>query len=220
MLVQLSIKLSAMHSLNHGIASVLKGGSDSVRLRGMLTIRVFWILCLISLVLPVISFGHGSGLSFETEKEGYFIDIGVSSEPVLSLQSTRFDLSLFDASSNEAVDFTDVWVRIEEGRKVLFAGGVHVPNLGPTGFSYAFPNAGLYQVSVRYQEDGSALTEYSFELPVIEGQAAVGNNTAVPKKLMLIASYLAAFLIGGGVVYIILWRRKQTWKTTKETATE
>jgi len=94
------------------------------------------------------------------------------------------------------VQITDVWLRINEGRKTYFAGGVHKPKFGPMGITYIFPDAGEYEISVRYQNDGEKITEYSFPLFVSEGGGDNQTSTTPFSDYRVIVSLIVALALG------------------------
>lgn len=115
-----------------------------------------------------IATAHGTGVSYEENKDGYKIDIG-HDEFIAAEESTRFDFAVFpeDISSVEGEIFTDVWVTFTKEKKLFFAGGVHKPVFGSTGFTYVFPEEGSYIVSARFQKEGQTVVETEFPLEVI-----------------------------------------------------
>lgn len=148
-----------------------------------------FLVCM--LTPPVLVYAHGDGTTFSatTTAEGgemRVIDVDYS-EPSISADSVgRFDFKLFtDTDRTKSVPFTDLWVRIEEKRgtgrgAVLFAGPIAKADLGGTGFTIVFPEAGEYTLSVRYNgtRDGShdaTLAEGEFSLSVLPGANAPGT---------------------------------------------
>lgn len=116
---------------------------------------------------------HGTGVSFEEEKDGYFIDIGYSEELPEAMKPLRFDFSAILPNTPEENVFTDVWVRIAQGRELYFSGGIHQPVFGSTGFTYVFPKEGEYEVTARFQNEGETVVETSFFLTVVPNEAAL-----------------------------------------------
>lgn len=111
---------------------------------------------------------HGTGVSYEENKNGYLIDIG-HDEFIAADESTRFDFTIYpdDLESIEGEVFTDVWVTFTKDKQLFFAGGIHKPMFGATGFTYVFPEEGTYTVSTRFQKDGETVVETQFPLEVI-----------------------------------------------------
>lgn len=162
-------------------------------------------LACLAVVTNVVS-AHGSGVSIEAVIDGYLVDIGYSPEFITTERPARFDFLLFEGAtstvSNEVV-FTDVWVRIEQAERLLFAGGIDVPVFGAAGMSYQFPVAGEYEVFVRYQDERQALVETSFVLAVTEPPVP-WQETEWPLHIVLIGLVLAAIL---GCLIAIFWQR-------------
>lgn len=113
-------------------------------------------------------FAHGTGVSYEENKDGYKIDIG-HDEFIAAGESTRFDFALYpeDIGSIEGEVFSDVWVTFTQDKKLVFAGGINKPVFGSTGFTYVFPEEGTYTVSARFQNEGDTVVETEFTLEIL-----------------------------------------------------
>ncbi len=113
-------------------------------------------------------YAHGTGVSFEEVKEGYKIDIG-HDEFIAALESTRFDFALYpeDVSKVEGEVFTDAWVTITKDKKLFFGGAVDKPVFGATGFTFVFPEEGVYTIATRFQKDGETVIKSEFPLEII-----------------------------------------------------
>jgi len=111
---------------------------------------------------------HGTGVSYEESKDGYLIDVG-HDEFIAALESTRFDFIVYpeDITTINGEVFTDVWVTFIKDKQLFFAGGVHKPVFGSTGFTFVFPEEGVYTASVRYQKDGETVVQTEFPITVI-----------------------------------------------------
>ena len=148
---------------------------------------------------------HGTGATFEEEKDGYFVDIGYSEPAPVELQPLRFDFSTHVATTSEAASddevFTDVWVRIAQDRTLFFSGGINKPNFGPTGFTYIFPQAGEYQITARFQNDGETVVESTFPL-------IVAAETPSKKPLDPYATGGVGFLAGLLLMYFVSHKSK------------
>lgn len=151
---------------------------------------VFLFLFIISFSF---TFAHGDGFSYEEVKDGYKIDIG-HKELIAAQESTRFDFDI-TLENSDAVNselFTDVWVTFIKDKKVYFAGGVHKPTFGATGFTYVFPEAGTYTVSARYQKEGETIVKTEF--PITVGESSEANKNPNP--------FLLYGLIGCGLLLL------------------
>ena len=115
-----------------------------------------------------IALAHGTGVSYEETKEGYKIDIG-HDEFIAQGESTRFDFALYpeDLQSVNSELYTDVWVTFTKDKKIYFAGGIHKPVFGTTGFTYAFAKEGEYVVTARFQKGGETIVKTEFPLTVL-----------------------------------------------------
>lgn len=145
-------------------------------------------------VLATNVFAHGTGISFEEKKDGYKIDIG-HDEFISALEATRFDFVVYPENIDNIKGdiFSDVWVTVTRDKKLYFAGDVHKPVFGSTGFTFIFPEAGTYTVSARYQKDGETVTKTEFPLEVL----APLTTKKVPNPLLMYGVIgFAGFLLG------------------------
>jgi hypothetical protein len=126
------------------------------------------LIVILFFVSDTCVFAHGTGVSYEEQKDGYKIDIG-HDEFIAALESTRFDFTVYpeNIDTAEGEIFTDVWVTFSKDKKLYFAGGVHKPVFGSTGFTYVFPEEGTYTVSARYQKEGETVVKTEFPIVVI-----------------------------------------------------
>lgn len=145
------------------------------------------LIAALAAVLAVIPAGlvaaHDLGASFEATKEGYFMDIGYSPEQPVAGETVQFDMSaLFEAETQEAIDFKSVWLRVNEtnSNAVPLATGISRPTLGPTTLLYAFPKAGTYELSFRYEdEENKSIVEEAFTLSVSEPERERSLNLPI-----------------------------------------
>lgn len=168
------------------------------------------VLIIVSLfILPGLIFSHGSGISIEATVDGYLLDIGLSEEVITNAEPVRIDFSLFDESTSDPVNFSDIWLRINQEGKVFFAGGVSKPQFGLTGVSYMFLDAGEYTINVRYQKNGKAIVEHSFMVTVSD--VSTKSDTEQPfKDVKVLALFVLAFIAGFGVA-IVTRKRPKAW---------
>ena len=149
-------------------------------------------------------FAHGTGISHEVTKDGYFIDIGQDTEFPIALEQIRFDFTVYPeehVATDEEI-FTDVWVRISQDRELFFSGGINKPVFGATGFTYMFPKEGNYEVLARFQKDGDTVVETSFTLEVLP---------PAQKDALTVNPFVAAgagFLLGFLVMFFIPRKKK------------
>jgi hypothetical protein len=155
---------------------------------------------------------HGTGVSYEETKNGYKIDIG-HDQFISALEPTRFDFIVYPENI-DAVDgevFTDVWVTFTQDKKLFFAGGIHKPVFGSTGFTYVFPEAGTYTVSARYQKDGETVVETTFPIDILPPL----NAAKTPNPLILYALFALAGLVLGTAAGLFI-PRKETNKEVQK----
>lgn len=161
-------------------------------------LRFLAVLTLL-LSLPYGVYAHGSGAFYETQANGYVIDIGYSTPAPTVGESVIFDFQLRKGDSKNTsgsdAPFESVWVKIEtEQKQVVLATGVHNAKFGGPRISYVFGKPGIYTISGRYENEDGSLTEASFPL------------TVVPKtteKNLLSPFLLPGMFVGGVLVGII-----------------
>lgn len=137
---------------------------------------------------------HGNSFSYEEIKDGYLIDIGYD-EFIAAEESVRFDFIVYpeDIESVEGEVFTDVWVTITQDKQLFFAGGVHKPVYGATGFTYAFPQEGEYVLSARFQNGGETVVNTEFPITVIP---PLDQGSQMPPTVVYVLCTLAGLFIG------------------------
>lgn len=111
---------------------------------------------------------HTSGFSVEKEVADFLVDVGYSNEILIENTQIRFDFDILDKENKQQVKFNEVWVRIENADRLLFAGGLGKAKFGATGMSYSFPEAGDYIISTRFSDASSTLAETEFTFDVME----------------------------------------------------
>lgn len=148
--------------------------------------------------LASFAFAHGSGVSYEEQKDGYLVDIGYSIEFPKALEQVRFDLTIIpdDIESLDDELFTDVWIRIAQERELFFSGGINKPDFGLTGFTYVFPKEGVYEITARFQNAGENVVEVTFPLEILppeEGRSNINPFIAIG----------VGFLLGAAIMFFI-----------------
>lgn len=145
------------------------------------------------------SYAHGTGGEFIKANNGYTIDIGYDPENFYTGETVDFDFSLKKDTLEQ--EFTDVWVRINQDTKTVFATGVHNQEIGGTTLLYEFEKEGNYTLHVRYQKDGESLAEAEFPLVISSSQNQAGSNS--PNPIAFIIGILFAFVLGTTLGIII-----------------
>ena len=90
-------------------------------------------------VWGVSALAHGTGDTIEVEQDGYLIDISYSEEDIVTGLPVQLSFLLFDLGDGTQrleVDFTDVWVRLENDAGIVFASLLSLPEFGDTSMSY------------------------------------------------------------------------------------
>lgn len=153
-----------------------------------------------------LAIAHGTGVSYEENKDGYLIDIG-HDEFIAADESTRFDFNIFpdDISSIEGEVFTDVWVTFTKDKKLFFAGGIHKPVFGTTGFSFVFPEEGTYIISARFQNAGETVVQTEFPMEIIP---SLEKNEPESFPLVTSAIFAVGGLLFGTAIGLFIPRRK------------
>ena len=93
---------------------------------------------------------------------GYLVDFGYAPEHPKTGEKVSFALNLVNETTGEPVDADRVWLRIAQ-EEVLFAGTLAAPDAN-AAFTYIFPKAGSYEITVRFQKDDRALAEADFSM--------------------------------------------------------
>ena len=171
------------------------------------------LISIVAFSVGSMVYAHGEGASFEVQSDGYLVDIGYDPETVEALSSVRYTFDLFSSETNEDAGFTDLWVRINQERKTLFASGVNRPEFGVTGMVYTFPESGTYEVSVRFQRDGEKLTEVTFPVEVIENADGT-PDTQFP--LVPVGSALLGLVVGVGATLVVTGKKKDIQSPTDQ----
>jgi len=153
-------------------------------------------LTVITAVVPLYASAHATGTSLERVVNGYRFDIGYSPADVAVGTQTRLDFLLFDEESGKPIPFSDVWVRLTKESKAYFAGGISQPEFGAAGILYSFPEAGEYELSVRFQNDGESIAEETFTLPVLPPEEGTRSTSTTTILLYIVGALIIGALIG------------------------
>jgi hypothetical protein len=151
-----------------------------------------------------IASGHGFGQSLEKVVDIYIIDVGFDAVDLVAGEPIRLDIVLWNKDRTETPDFTDAWVRIAPSdRGIVFAGNLHQPEFGSTGMTFMFPEAGDYELTIRFQNNDKAVAEASFPLKV---GAGAKNSSGAFSGNVLSGAFLG--FIAGCVLVWFLRRKK------------
>ena len=119
---------------------------------------------LMVLMLASVSLAHLAG-GEDQNIDGYIADFGHEPENIMALRPAVISVLLGNESTEQAAGVTEVWVRISSPKDVVFAGTFDAEN-GGSSFSYTFPEPGLYEITARYESNGTTLLQTNFGLEV------------------------------------------------------
>jgi plastocyanin len=197
--------------------------SMTKNLGGLLILMgAFLSVCLLSVS------AHGTGGTIEVEQDGYLIDVGYSEEEIVTGLPIQLSFLLFDlgdGTQRTDVEFTDVWVRIENDAGIVFASLLSRPEFGDTSMSYFFTESGDYELFVRYKDMQDTLVERTVMLNVSDGvpgeATPTGEYAASDLALVSVLSTILTLIIFAGV-FLVLRKRlslETFWpRPTKSTA--
>lgn len=158
---------------------------------------VAYVVFIAALVLaPGLLSAHNLGASHEEMVGEYLVDIGY--DPASPVEDDRLllDLNLWDAKKVESIDFSSVWVRIENESGTLLATGVHKAEFGATTVLFRIPEGVTnVDVSVRFERGTDSLAEVKFLIPI-------GSNDSWYERWSGALYALFGLLFGvGGALY-------------------
>jgi len=166
---------------------------------------IFPVVLLVTIFFGVASGvrAHGSGISFEKQVGEYLVDIGYSSPAPEVGESVTFDFAL--TSNGTSVEFSNVWVKIEPTEGTLvFAGGLYNAEFGGPRMNYSFQEAGLYTISVTYNDASGAVTTVDFPLTVVESKA----SQTIPPTATHVIALLMGIALGSVATFFLPSLRK------------
>lgn len=163
------------------------------------------------------AYAHGAGMTLtSTTTKGYIVDVDYADTYVEAGRLGRFTFGLFtDGTREKQIEYTDMWVRIvrkddSKVGKTVFAGGLAKQEFGGNGFSFVFPEAGTYTMSVRYNNANkdsseSTVAEEEFELDVLGSPNENKFNFGKEFWIGLFSGLCVAVII---ILPILIRRRK------------
>jgi hypothetical protein len=161
-------------------------------------------LLLVLALLPLSVSAHGDAPSLEAEVGEYMIDIGYAPD-LAPGEKIEFDIDLFTANPIDYADFASVDVRVTRDGAEIVSGSVENDSVNVPVFHVTFPDAGGYDMDVRYLDGQDRLiVARTFHLEV-PGAAGVMLREGSSMAAYVIAGGLLALSIGiGGFA---LWER-------------
>lgn len=165
----------------------------------------FILISLFIFLFPTTIYSHGDQKSFEKEVNLYLVDIGYVPDTFEALNPSTFSFSLLDPKKEEK-EFSDIWVRIENDGKTVFATSVKKQELGETTMIYTFPDKGNYELFVRYQNGDEKLAETSIPLEVTSSEKPIVKSAeSFPPNLLF---GLIIGILGGVTIATLIKKRK------------
>lgn len=127
--------------------------------------NIFWLtLIFTSVFLPGSVQAHLEG-GVDIIVEQYTVDFGHTPENPQAGETTALAINVIDTTTGQVIDPAFVWLRISGPTGVIFAGNL-ASELEHVNFSFVFPEAGDYDLTVRFPEI-TDLEEVTLPLSVI-----------------------------------------------------
>lgn len=162
------------------------------------------LLLLSLLLVPSMAAAHGDAPSLEAEVGEYMIDIGYTPD-LAPGEKIEFDIDLFTADPIDYADFASVDVRVTRDGAEIVSGSVENDSVNIPVFHVTFPDAGGYDMDVRYLDERDRLiVARTFHLEV-PGTAGVLLREGSSMATYVIAGGLLALSVATGGV--ALWER-------------
>ncbi|HEY0907801.1 MAG TPA: hypothetical protein VGE35_00450 [Candidatus Paceibacterota bacterium] len=158
------------------------------------------LFVLLVAAVPVFASAHYGIASLEKTVGEYFFDIGYSAEFIAG-DLIRFDLAVLDETTREILPFSNVWVRIKEGDRLLFAGPIDYGEFGRPGFSFVFPREGEYTLSTRFETPSQQIPEQDFSIAVVRSP----EESRYAEWLIRIAALAAG--AGVGIASVLIFKK-------------
>ncbi len=169
---------------------------------------ILFLTAQVSLLTPS-AFAHVSGSSWEQVYGDYKVDVGYDPATFVAGEPLRLDFNVVKEQGGEDVPFADVWVRLSQGNKTVFASGIHKPTLGKTGMTFTFPEAGEYLLSARFEKESGTIVEGVFPFTVQPKPVNEAEQKKAPiKTILLWAGWCVAVLSAGVAVYAFSLKKK------------
>ena len=165
----------------------------------MIRVSALLFSAVFAAIVPLSVLAHASGVSYQSDVNGYAVDVGYSNPAPTEGESVIFDFRLKKAGpAGDDVPFTDVWVKIEntDSKNVVFASGVHNAQFGGSRMSYVFPGVGNYTISVRYENEDKTIVESAFPLSIILANSP--RNGPISTEILY---GLIGLVVGGAGAY-------------------
>lgn len=161
-------------------------------------------LLLVLALLPLSVSAHGDAPSLEAQVGEYMIDIGYTPD-LAPGEKIEFDIDLFTADPIDYADFASVDVRVTKDGAEIVSGSVENDSVNIPVFHVTFPEAGGYDMDIRYlDEQDRLIVARTFHLEV-PGSAGVMLREGSSMATYVVAAGLLAISVAiGGTA---LWER-------------
>lgn len=154
------------------------------------------------LVGPGFVAAHGDAPSLEATVGKYIIDIGY--DDLRAGRDMEFDIDLFTSNPITYADFASVDVRVTRSGALVVEGSVENDKVHVPVFTVNFPEAGGYDIDVRYLDEADALiVARTFHVEVPGSSYAFFSNITDTLRYVLAA---CLFLVSFGAGGYALWQ--------------
>ena len=156
--------------------------------------------------------GHGSGTALDKQVGDYTVSVDYDAVAgIFAGDPVQFAFQLFNKGKAPPIDFADVWVTITptgtdaKYAPPVFSSGIAMPHFAPAGMTFAFPQKGSYDLSVRFEKDEKILAEATFPLTATE----YSKGFTLTKDTLIGAASGFAFSAVVWVVCTLFLKRKR-----------
>jgi len=171
-------------------------------MRTLRTVGGIVVAASVFLVAPVFAMAHGDAPSLEATVGKYVIDIGY--DDLRAGSDVEFDIDLFTSNPINYADFASVDVRVTRSGALVVEGSVENDKVHVPVFTVNFPEAGGYDIDVRYLDEADALiVARTFHVEVPGSSYAFFSNITDTLRYVLAA---CLFLVSFGAGGYALWQ--------------
>jgi hypothetical protein len=156
--------------------------------------RVRLIVFSLAFMLGIVSvMAHAGGLTLERRSGPYLVDIGFD-QTVIAGDEILIDFALIenpDSPDWSIKPYTLLQVGLTRNGKQVFSKDMPRQDFGKTFMVYTFPRSGDYELSARFMDRDTPLSDETFTVTVLPGQGTEIPWTAVGFAGVGIAAILA-----------------------------
>lgn len=164
---------------------------------------IFFVSCVLLYAVVINSaHAHGFGVTLDQVVGDYIANIDYDAVTGIYAGSpAQFAFELFNKDRSQQIEFSNVWVSITLAGKntfvrPVFDGGIVGSTFPPSSIVFAFPTAGSYTLTLRYEKGDKTLAEATFPLDVLPGENTLGQKGFFQ---------LNSDVFKGGLAVIALW---------------